>query len=476
MFRSLWFKLAVCFTVLTMFSITVLAVLPQPIVNHLRFRENVVPQTIADIVRPEQLLLAEGIEHPETDHWFALVERDLTKKLLRLVSHDGQFHIDTIARPELFYRVIDNDGQQVFAYPRPPADPWPARASEVFASHATPADASAEEAVALAHEGHIWISQPVVDGDGKVWGRIDLLYIAEFDAWVNVRNVFAVYREMGLYIVAFFSLIGLVCGLFGNWFVTGQLRRMNVVTAVWREGDLTPRIPVHPKSHDILAQHSRLLNAMADELAALLAQRQRAAVAEERTRVARELHDTIKQNLFALRLQLAAVQHKNPPPDIATHIEEARQITHEAQQDIMGILAQLGPPVAGGQGLYERLAAVADDMRRRFNLELVWARRDVLPATPEEERALLRITQEAIGNAARHGKATRLTLDAFCADGMNHWTLTDNGQGLPAGPLPSAGLGLAFMRSRAKELPEGRFDIANGSKGGVVVAIQWKTE
>lgn len=474
MIRSLWFKLSAAFTFITMFSITVLALIPSIILNYLEFVEIVTPETIARVVGEEQILFAEAVRDPRSGKWLAMAEREMESKILNMTTDDGEFYMGFACLPEMYYRVVDKGGAVFFSYP----ETFPPHAAAVFAQEAPPRGTGGDAARLLDAEGHIWIVQTLVDNDGGVRGRLELLLIADYDFWELVDRFLYAYIARWYAILGFFSLVGLMCGVVANWFVTGRLKGMNTIAAIWSGGNFGPRIPVDNGSRDVLAEHSRTLNGMADELESLVELRQRAAVTEERDRMARELHDTVKQNLFALKLQLAAIKRKNTTEATVAHIDEAQQITHEAQQDIMGILAQLDPVAPGDKGFHSRLIALAADLRRRYNIEVVWERREDVAASPEEEQTLIRIAQEAMSNSARHGRATRIVVDAFREGGVNHWVLADNGTGLPEGHADTrtSGLGLIFMRERVKELPGGTLSLGNAPRGGTKVEVKWRAQ
>ena len=165
-----------------------------------------------------------------------------------------------------------------------------------------------------------------------------------------------------------------MCGIAANRFVTGRLARMNTITAIWSTGDLAPRIPLNRVGYDVLTEHSRILNGLADEMNSLVALRQRSAVVGERNRVAREVHDTVKQKLFALKLQLSSLKKLDCPAEAITHIDESLGITREAQQDIVNILTQLARMPANEKDFSSRLVALRDQMKRRHGITVIWKR------------------------------------------------------------------------------------------------------
>lgn len=490
MIRSLWFKLFVAFTILSILGITMLGMARTTLLNYREFKRVIVPETFSEVIRSQQFLFAEAIKYPERKRWRAMAEQKMKIAILNVTSEDCDFHIGFASNPKMYCEVRRNDGTVFTRHPRV----FPQSATEVFTRQRERNPEGRDVATTLGREGDIWVSQAILDDQGQERGRMELLLNAEFNIRTVMARTFEAYRDRDGWrvMVLFFSAVGLLCGLGANWFVTGRLKSMNEAAAIWSEGDFTPRIPVDEKSHDILAEHSRTLNGMAKELESLVELRQHAAVTEERNRVARELHDTVKQNLFALKLQLAAAQRKKDGPEIAAHIEEAQNITREAQQDIMRILTQLAEDPDGNRSVSGRFAALSEDMRRRYGLATVWEKRDGLQLDPGEVQTLLRIVQESMNNAVRHGRATVMTINAFSENGAKCLRISDNGGGLRTGESKTAdsvmkvpgepescvehssGMGLVFMRERAEELPGGQFAITENEQGGATVQITWR--
>lgn len=468
--RSLWFKLFIAFTVLSIFGITMLEVLTSTYFSYRDFKRVFVPETVADIVRSRQLLFSEAVKNPENPAWLALIGKELHGDALNITSDDGDFSIRHASNPEIYYEIRDASGVLFTRYP----SVFPDEVAEEFKRQHAANRGGTDVALSVGRKRAIWVCQSLVDDRAEISGRMDLLMIAQFNLWDVVERAIVSCTDSWHIMAFIFSAVGALCGLVANWFVTGRLKDMSVIAAGWSAGDFSPRIPVDEKNDDILAQHSRTLNGMAGQLEGLIELRQKTAVDEERNRVARELHDTVKQNLFALKLQLAAIRRKNASPEAMEHIEEAQKITNEAQHDIANILTQLAPDASGG-GVYARLDALSENMRRRFGVKTIWERREKLRTTPGEEQVLFRIMQEAMNNAVRHGRATVVTMNAYAENGVKCLSLTDNGSGLTEDTEKKrTGMGLVFMRERAGELPEGAFSIMRNGKEGTTVRITWR--
>ena len=472
MIRSLWFKLSLAFTVMSIMSMALLGLITSAYLDYREFKRTVTPETVAAAVSLSHMFFAEAIKHPESRQWLITGEKEMVDDVLNMTSNNGEFNIGVASDPKMYYRVYDNAGCPFFQHP----ETFPDDIAETFIQHGSEGRDGVNDAVTLGKPDVIWVRQALMDSGGRRQGHMEVLLIAEVDAWKLIRGVFEIDEDEWHAFVLVFSIVGLMCGITANLFVTRKLRVMNKVASAWSGGDFALRIPVGEKSSDIFAEHSRILNGMASELETLVNLRQKTAVAEERNRVARELHDTVKQNLFALKLQLVAARHKIGDSSAEVHIEEAQRITREAQQDILGLLTQLNSPTSDERGFYGRIAALSEDMMRRYGIAVVWNRKESMNPVPAQEQALLRIVQEAMNNSVRHGPATIITLDVFTEDGMHHLHVIDNGEGLPDEIVDKrlSGMGLAFMRERASDLPDGEFSILKNAKGGTTVRIMWR--
>jgi NarL family two-component system sensor histidine kinase LiaS len=210
---------------------------------------------------------------------------------------------------------------------------------------------------------------------------------------------------------------------------------------------------------DEIGQLAHRLNSMAKDLQGLLALRQELATMEERNRLARDLHDTVKQQVFALAMQIGAAQRisDGTSPEITKRLTEAERLTRQAQQELVAIIKEV---------LREQVA----DWSRQSGVtaEVNYDGASSLPR--QVEQSFFRIAQEALANIARHSRATRAVVEVSAVNGDARLSIMDNGTGFDPGDA-SVGMGLQNMRERAEALPGGWFKIeASEAKGARVVA------
>jgi signal transduction histidine kinase len=188
------------------------------------------------------------------------------------------------------------------------------------------------------------------------------------------------------------------------------------------------------------------LRAAQDQLKAL-------AIAEERNRLAREMHDSLGHRLTVAVVQLEGAQRLIPtdPERAARMIGAMREQMKEALADLRRTVATLRTPLAGDRPLEAALAQLARDFQESTGLPVHLRLPPGLPALSEPGRlALYRAAQEALTNAQRHAGATNVWLEVQAREGRMTLTADDDGRGYP--PELNGGFGLRGLRERAAQL------------------------
>lgn len=222
----------------------------------------------------------------------------------------------------------------------------------------------------------------------------------------------------------------------------------------------------------LLAAHA----AIALENARLNERSRELALVEERTRLARDLHDAVSQKLFSLRLTAdAAATRLREDPDAAAHdLSRVQQLAREAAAELRAVLTELRPPALSEDGLVAALCAHVETLRRTHAvpIELVTAGVGALPADLED--GVYRIAQEAVHNAVRHAAACRIEVDLRRDGDRVTLEVRDDGRGFdPVAAEHGADvrLGLVSMRERADRL-RGRLDVTATPGRGSLVRLE----
>lgn len=294
------------------------------------------------------------------------------------------------------------------------------------------------------------VAAPLRDGEGHLLGvlfvelRVPLPWRRLlFDSSFESPTVFA-----------FLIVFGLASSVFLAGWVTRRLNRIARAAGAWSRGDFSDRIG--DRSRDELGGLSSLLDRMAVDLRGLMRSRAQLATLAERQRLARDLHDTVKQKAFALNLQLATARRVLADAPGADRLEQAQRLTQQIQQELAQILDEMRASDAE-LPLAERLRTRANEWAHTSGMGLDFELDDVPPLAAPSEESLLRIVDEALSNVLRHSGADRVRLALRREAERVLLSITDNGRGTPDEPV--SGMGLRNMRERAQALPGGRFEL-----------------
>jgi signal transduction histidine kinase len=194
--------------------------------------------------------------------------------------------------------------------------------------------------------------------------------------------------------------------------------------------------------------------ALAIENARLRVQAEQTAVAAERSRLARDLHDAVTQTLFSTSLiadVLPRLWERNAPEALA-RLNELRQLTRGALAEMRTLLLELRPATLTEVGLGELLRQLAEATisRARVQVDLTIEGECRLP--PDVQIALYRIAQEALNNVSRHAGAAQAAVQLHCRPEQLELRISDDGQGFDPGDVAHDHLGLCIMSERAEAI------------------------
>ena len=272
-------------------------------------------------------------------------------------------------------------------------------------------------------------------------------------------------------VFAFLVVFGLASSLFLAAWVTRRLGRIGRAATAWSRGDFSGRIDDH--SRDEIGGLSDMLDGMALDLKGLLRSRAQLATLAERQRLARDLHDTVKQKAFALNLQLATARRMLGEGSGGERLELAQRLTQQIQQELGQILDEMRASDAE-LPFAERLRMRASDWAHTSGATLGFDIDDIPAQALGIEDSLLRIIDEALSNVLRHSGAQHVDLSLRRTAERVSLVIADNGRG--AAEDATGGMGLRNMRERAEALPGGRFEFVSTAASGTRVAVSFKTE
>src|SRR5262249_362636 len=147
-------------------------------------------------------------------------------------------------------------------------------------------------------------------------------------------------------------------------------------------------------SRDELGQLARDLNRMKEQLQNLLRDRQQLAVVEERNRLARDLHDSVKQQMFALSMLVGSAHLEVDDQSEASRIlGEAERIGRDAEEEMSALIQALRPSALANKALGVALGDLCNGWERRNNITCAVAVDGALTMAPEAEQQIFRIVE-----------------------------------------------------------------------------------
>lgn len=196
----------------------------------------------------------------------------------------------------------------------------------------------------------------------------------------------------------------------------------------------------------------------------------------ERNRIARDLHDSVTQNLYTIGLiaeTLPAVWHSHPDEALAS-IRELQLLARGALAEMRALLVENRAGQEVDRNLGELLRQLPDRMITHSKVQITTTIAGDRPLRKGVQVALYRIAQEALNNVDKHARATRAAVHLdLRPDGMVILRITDNGCGIDPNCTKSHSLGLGIMRERAREIGA-TLAIASQPGQGTQVEVAWR--
>lgn len=243
--------------------------------------------------------------------------------------------------------------------------------------------------------------------------------------------------------------------IFGYFIARGLTRRLRKLTGAadrWSRGDFAARAV--DTSQDELGQVAHQFNQMAEQLQNLLETRRQLATLEERNRLARDLHDSVKQQVFAISMQVASTRIllRRDINAAEEHLVKTENLVKQAQQELTTLIRELRPVALEGKGLIVALRELLPQWSQHSEIVANLQVEGSSTLALSVEEALFRVAQEALSNIARHSKATLVQLTLSMTGTTITLTIQDNGQGFDPVRLEQRGVGLLSMQERVKAL------------------------
>lgn len=248
-----------------------------------------------------------------------------------------------------------------------------------------------------------------------------------------------------------------------------------------RGKNLGALVIVGPEGSVFSAPRLALFQSIADQLsvaienAHLFRKNEQAAVAAERNRLARDLHDAVTQTLFSASM-IAEVLPKileHNPEEGRRRLEELRQLTRGALSEMRALLVELRPAALADTDLGDLIGHQVNAFIARTRLTVEYERNCVRNPPVEVKEAFYRIAQEAFNNIAKHAEATQVRVKLDCQPERAELAIQDNGIGFDPEASNHEGLGMGIMNERARNIGA-KIEVRSQLRGGASLRIVWQ--
>ncbi|MDF9844329.1 NarL family two-component system sensor histidine kinase LiaS [Paenibacillus sp. PastF-1] len=305
-------------------------------------------------------------------------------------------------------------------------------------------------------------------GEGALFSFVMLLvflyimytygYLKPFENWeIGIRTTVT--------LILLPVVFGVGFGFFQSFRFKRRLERLRGTLVAWEKGNLTPAMPVLGTDElgRLGEQLGRIsgkwenqvntLQRLSTNNAKLAEQARVSAIIEERQRLARELHDAVSQQLFAISMTATAVGRtlEKDFDKAQRQIALIEEMSAVAQSEMRALLLHLRPVYLEGKGLEQGLQELIKELQIKVPMEIIFEMDPDVQLLKGVENHLFRIVQEAISNTLRHAKAEKMEIRLHRRGDSVRLTLRDDGMGFEIDDSKLTSYGLSNMQERIAE-------------------------
>ncbi len=291
------------------------------------------------------------------------------------------------------------------------------------------------------------------------------LFIFPFDDWRVLLEVKIFDLPVFFFIPAVAVALGIIFGLISTFTYKKQIEMVEEALYQLEQGRLIDEDKAaYPEELETVGQRVKnIQRQMADQVktAQKLASEKavdqekqvQKIVSQERNRLARELHDSVSQQLFAASMLMSAItetkQAEGSPE--AKQLKLVEEMIHQSQLEMRALLLHLRPVPLKGKSLQEGMQELLGELAQKVPMEISW-KVESHPLEKGVEDHLFRILQESISNTLRHAKATSLEVLLIHRDDLIILRISDDGVGFNVSEEKAGSYGLQNMHERTKEI------------------------
>lgn len=268
--------------------------------------------------------------------------------------------------------------------------------------------------------------------------------------------------------------------------IKNELQKISDANEIFSRGNLDYRI--QPSGYAEIRDIGKQFNEMAQRTQKQVESLQRlinqnkdllegaheAASTEERRKIARELHDAISQQLFAISTTVSAIPKlmDSRPEEAKRYFEMVEKMVTMAQQELRALIMHLRPVNLEENCLKDGIEALLGELETKNpGIKIKRELQNVEGISAGVENNLFRVIQEAVSNILRHSKATSFSVRLFSSEKVLVLIVEDNGVGINTGENKKSSYGLLTMRERVEEIG-GRFNVISFPGKGTKIEIR----
>lgn len=284
-------------------------------------------------------------------------------------------------------------------------------------------------------------------------------------AWSDLWNHQFMDIPFAIFIPASSIVVGVSFGIGTGAFWKGQLAFIDDSLHQLEEGQTIDRKTVPPlgemqvianrleKVSNQISVQAKVSQRLATEKVEVQESKIQEIISQERNRLARELHDSVSQQLFAASMMMSAINEaKQPSEDTeAKQLKMVEAIIHQSQLEMRALLLHLRPVALKNKSLQEGTKELLMDLSQKVPMKIQW-KVESFSLDKGVEDHLFRILQESVSNTLRHSKATKLDVLLIKRNDLIIMRVADDGIGFQTEETKAGSYGLQTMRERALEI------------------------
>ncbi|WP_099223182.1 sensor histidine kinase [Listeria costaricensis] len=281
---------------------------------------------------------------------------------------------------------------------------------------------------------------------------------------------------------------GIIIGAASGYLIKQKFESIDFAIRLLEQGDLDKKIKSEEEENftevqqvykqidqlrDKMKSQTLLTQKIASEKAETSGETKEAILSEERHRIARELHDSVSQQLFAAMMLLSALNEqaaKIGSPVLEKQLKMVESIVNESQSEMRALLLHLRPTQLEGKSLKKGIEQLLKELTTKLPIKVEWQIEDIYLKKGIEDH-LFRIVQELLSNTLRHSKAQLLEVRFVNIDQVAVLKVVDDGIGFDMNNVGQGSYGLQNMRERVAEFG-GTIKIISFPKKGTSVEIK----